>query len=589
MKSTYINKFLYILGDSSKKIYGLVALFLLSSILDLAGIGLIAPYIALIIDPQAFQQSEMHRVVVGFGLNTELDQLIIVFGEMLVAIFFLKFLSTIYINYKIMDFCYKEGRNVRSKLMMQYQDLPYESFIKRNSSEYIHTIQSKATLYSQSILQALLRLISDGMIAIIILLFLFWQNPYPLMLLVLLLGVSIFLYDLTFRKRITRYGSESNRYSAKMLQSAQEGFDGLKEARVLNIENYFYNSVVDNASKYANAAVNASVIQSIPKVLLELILVVFIVLLVYFSILAGNKADDLLPVLGMFGVAAIRLAPSASQIISSISNIRFGGHTVDTIYKDLIVKSDSQELFIDDGKTNEEFNSLQVKDVNFSYMSSDTPVLKNMSLEIKKGEAIGIIGASGSGKTTLIDLMLGLLELKKGCILYNGKDITKSPSSWRAKVAYIPQNIFLTDESMRKNIALGVSDNKIDNNKVTHSIYKSKLTDLLNTLPNGVDTVLGENGVKLSGGQRQRIALARAFYHEREVLIMDEATSALDNETEAEIINEIQRLKGKKTMIVIAHRLSTIQHCDRIYRLDKGRIVEVGILDGRLNFISTIE
>jgi ABC-type bacteriocin/lantibiotic exporter with double-glycine peptidase domain len=357
---------------------------------------------------------------------------------------------------------------------------------------------------------------------------------------------------------------------------------------VLNIENYFYNSVVNNASKYANAAVNSSVIQSIPKVLLELILVVFIVLLVYFSILSGNKTDDLLPILGMFGVAAIRLAPSASQIINSVSNIRFGGHTVDTIYKDLIVKSDSQELFIDNSNTNtnEEFNSLQVKDVEFAYMSSDTPVLKNMSLEIKKGEAIGIIGTSGSGKTTLIDLMLGLLELKKGCILYNGKDITKSPSSWRAKVAYIPQNIFLTDESMRKNIALGVSDSKIDNNKVIESIRKSMLTDLLNTLPNGVDTILGENGVRLSGGQRQRIALARAFYHEREILIMDEATSALDNETEAEIVNEIKRLKGKKTIIIVAHRLSTIQHCDRIYRLGKGKVIEVGVLDDSCNFIA---
>jgi ABC-type bacteriocin/lantibiotic exporter with double-glycine peptidase domain len=420
---------------------------------------------------------------------------------------------------------------------------------------------------------------------IVILLFLFWQNPYPLTLLVLLLVVSIFLYDLTFRKRITRYGGEANRYSAKMSQSAQEGFDGLKEARMLNIENYFYNSVVNNASKYADAAVNSSVIQSIPKVLLELILVVFIVLLVYFSILTGNKTEDLLPVLGMFGVAAIRLAPSVSQIINSVSHIRFGGDTVDTIYKDLIVENNSQELFIDNSSTNEEFSTLQVKDAEFSYMSSDTPILKNMSLEIKKGEAIGIIGASGSGKTTLIDLMLGLLELKKGCILFNGKDITKSPSSWRAKVAYIPQNIFLTDESMRKNIALGVSDNKIDNNKVIESIRKSMLTDLLNTLPNGVDTILGENGVRLSGGQRQRIALARAFYHEREVLIMDEATSALDNETEIEIVNEIKSLKGNKTMIVIAHRLSTIQYCDRIYFLDKGRVSKVGVLDDNLNFI----
>jgi ABC-type bacteriocin/lantibiotic exporter with double-glycine peptidase domain len=404
-----------------------------------------------------------------------------------------------------------------------------------------------------------------------------------------LLGISIFVYDFIFRKKITRYGAESNYYSSKMIQSVQEGLNGLKEITVLKIDKYFHNSVVKNAEKYANASVKSSVIQSIPRSLLELILVAFIVLLVYFSILTDNRTDELLPMLGMFGVAAIRLTPAASQIISSISNIRFGSHTVDTIYKDLFDKHNLEEAPIGNSNTSEKFNSLRLNNVNFSYLSSDTPVLTNISLEVKKGEAIGIIGTSGSGKTTLIDLMLGLLELRQGDILYNGETLTKVLNDWKSKVAYIPQTIFLTDESMKKNIALGVVDNKIDDNKLMEAVHKAKLMGLLNTLPNGIDTILGENGVRISGGQRQRIALARAFYHGREVLIMDEATSALDDATEKEIVNEIQRLKGKKTMIVVAHRLSTIQHCDRIYRLDKGKIVEIGVLDKNLNFITTMD
>ena len=585
MKVGYINKIFYILGDNSKKVYSLVVLFLLSSVLDLVGIGLIAPYIALIIDPSSFQGNELfYSMISTFGLDKEQDQLVAVFGKALIIVFFLKFLSAVYINYKIMDFCYQEGVNVRSKLMEKYQNLPYETFIKVNSSEYIYTIQTNALLFSQSILQAFMRLASDGAITIAIILFLFWQSPYPLTLLVLLLAVPIISYDLIFRKNIARYGKETNKNSARMLQSTQEGLSGLKEIRVLGKERYFYDSVVSSSRGYANAATKSSVIKNIPRVLLELVLVVFIVLLVYFSMFFSGESGDLLPILGTFGVAAVRLAPSASQIVSSVSNIRFGEHTVDTIYNHLRISSDIKKKSINNGVIDEEFKSLRISNASFFYETDNIPTLNNISFEITKGEAVGIIGPSGSGKTTLVDVILGLLELRKGDILYNGKDVAEILGDWSGKVAYIPQDIFLIDDSIRKNVALGVNDDNIDNDKVIESIQKSMLSDLLSTLPEGVDTILGENGVRLSGGQRQRIALARAFYHEREVLVMDEATSALDSGTETEIINEIQSLKGNMTMIIIAHRLSTVQHCDRVYFLDKGDIAKVGTLDDKLNF-----
>ena len=221
--------------------------------------------------------------------------------------------------------------------------------------------------------------------------------------------------------------------------------------------------------------------------------------------------------------------------------------------------------------------------MQFTYQKTKCPALKQVTLNIRAGESIGLIGPSGSGKTTMVDVLLGLLEPQKGEIYYNGKDLIESLDEWRAQVAYLPQQVFIIDNSLRNNIALGMEDEEIDDVQLHEAIRQARLTELVEQLPDGVETILGERGIRLSGGQRQRVALARAFYHGRSVLVMDEATSALDNETEQEIVEEIRHFKGKKTMIVIAHRLTTVQHCDRIYRLENGEITETGSPDQVLN------
>jgi ATP-binding cassette subfamily C protein len=313
---------------------------------------------------------------------------------------------------------------------------------------------------------------------------------------------------------------------------------------------------------------------------------VFVVTLVIGSIQLGHNLQALVPTLGLFGFAALRLMPSANSISTSLINIRFNRHAISLLYADLVAlketrqtKSSTDPVLKKDGY----FRDLTFRDVQFTYQKTKCPALKQVTFNIRAGESIGLIGPSGSGKTTMVDVVLGLVEPQKGEIYYNGKDLIESLDEWRAQVAYLPQQVFLIDNSLRNNIALGMEDEEIDDVQLHEAIRQARLTELAEQLPDGVETILGERGIRLSGGQRQRVALARAFYHGRSVLVMDEATSALDNETEQEIVEEIRHFKGKKTMIVIAHRLTTVQHCDRIYRLENGEITETGSPDQVLN------
>jgi ATP-binding cassette, subfamily B, bacterial PglK len=565
---------LYLLGKSKNKLPILILLFLFSSILDLAGIGLIAPYIGLIVNSKDFMQNDIIQFLIAIGLPSQSNDLILTLGVLLILVFFFKTVISIYVNRSILNFCFNIGVNVRSNLMNAYQNMQYSEYIQRNSSEYIYNIQQLSTQYSQLYLQSFLRLVSEGLVGFVILLLLAWTNIYALALLVTLLGGMVFFYDHIFRLKIQRYGEDSNLHSTKMLQAVNEGVEGLKELRILGKEGYFYNILVGEAKGYANVNIEAGMISAMPRYFLEFILISFVVLLVFSSILLEFDLELLLPVLSMFGVAAMRLAPSANQIINGMTKIRYSYHSVSTLYNDLKgVKLNNNGAI--NNKKIIAFKALSFENVVYSYPKTIKPAISNLSIDINSGESIGLIGVSGSGKTTMVDLLLGLLTPDSGEIKFNKDPLVKNLLNWRSQVAYIPQNIFLLDDTLQRNIAIE-SNKDIDGVKLKKAINQAQLAELVGQLPNGVDTILGERGIRLSGGQRQRIALARAFYHDRSILIMDEATSALDNETEKEIVKEIKSLKGKKTLIVIAHRLSTIEHCDCVYKLKDGRIIEKG-------------
>ena len=454
--------------------------------------------------------------------------------------------------------------------------MPYVEYTQRNSAEYIYNMNAVGT-FTQGVLVSGLRICTEIIVGLFIFIFLVFQDPFVLLILIILLGSFIFMYDLIFRKRIKRYGTFVNIHTTEMLKKINESVHGLKEVRILGNEKYFYDQVLSHSAGLSNTMKRKDFISSVPRYFLELIMILFIVSIVVLYSYQDKELELVVPILTMFSIAAIRLLPSVNQIVAGISHIRFGRPIVSLLYKDLVGAKDHHfDTNTNNFNKDSSFKSIELRNVSFSYPSRDYKVINNLTIKINKGDSVGIIGPSGSGKTTLLDILLGLIEVDKGSVLFNGADLNHHSYKWKSHVAYIPQNIFIIDDTITRNIALGVPDDLIDHAMLNNSINQSKLTELINQMPEGTSTLLGEFGIQLSGGQRQRIALARAFYHNREVLVMDEATSALDNETEAEIVDEIKHLKGDKTLIVIAHRLSTVKHCDYIYRIHKGKIAEEG-------------
>ena len=570
----YLHEILYLMGPNKKKIPYFAFLFSVASLLDLAGLGLIGPYTALAVDLPV-GSAGLERLEAWIGSGGDRKQIMIVLGMVLLCIFSIKAFAGVMISRANIRFSQQQGERLGQYLMGKYQGMTYVEFLNRSSNEYIQTISSLCTVYANMIMTSL-KTLGDLIVCSAILLLLAWQDIFALSLLAALLGLALFGYDWFFRRRLKRYGEEYNKSTLKIYQGVRESMEGFKEIRILGRESHFFELVKEGMQTGYKYAGKMQLISTAPRFLLELILIGFVVLLVIGTLASGKNLALVLPTLSMFGVASLRLLPSMNILSQSLVNIRYFRDSISRLYHDYRMaqafegSSGSQIEAVVPAR----FESLALEGVGFTYPSASVPSLNDIHLRIAKGESIGLMGHSGSGKTTLVDVLLGLLEPQEGRILFNGAPVKDSLASWRGLVAYLPQNIFLIDDTLANNIALG--ETRIDEDRLREALKQARLEELVNQLPQGKDTLLGEHGIRLSGGQRQRVALARAFYHGRSVLIMDEATSALDQETEREIVEEIQRLKGMKTMIVIAHRLTTLRHCHHIYELHNGCLVRSG-------------
>jgi ATP-binding cassette, subfamily B, bacterial PglK len=571
----YFRSILYLISKKDKKkIPGLIALFLILSFFEVVGIGLIAPYIALLTNTES---ETLYRFFIFLGLPTDNTLLIYYTSIGLLSVFLIKSIIVILINKIIIFFSVAQRVNLSAFLMKAYQSLPYEEFLIRNSSEYIHNIQALTSRLSV-VLILLLRAVSDLLIGLSIFVLLAWQNFKVLAILTSIIMIFLLTYDIWFKDKVKKYGENVNNSADLMIKDLNEGIKGLKEIRVLGRESYFYKRFVRSITSHAHNSGTFTFVTAAPRYLLEFILVFFIVSIVLSSILLGESLNDIVPTLALFGVASLRLLPLSNTLLQTLLQLRNNENSIDRLYKD-VYKFKQKNLKKNETRAAEDlvsFQSLELKNINFSYSESNYKSLNNISIKIEHGKSIGIIGKSGSGKTTLIDLLLGLLEPNTGEIYFNNINCTNDREGiFDTRVAYIPQQVFLLDDSLMNNISL---NNKNDTNHdlVMAAVKQARLMELVERLPNGLDTRIGESGVLVSGGERQRIALARALYYDRDVIIMDEATSALDNETEKEIISEIKSFKGSKTLIVIAHRLTTLQNCDIIYQLEKGKIVASG-------------
>lgn len=583
-------KFLYILSGSRTQLLLLLGMALFTSLLEVLGVGVIGPFIGVATNPAMINQTPVLQWVsnqINFSSHTHF---IAALGLFLIFIFCFKSLFYILTNFYIFKFCFDQRRALVKRLFSSYLKAPYTFFWTRNSSSAIQNITAETSLFAQEYLQSVLSGAVNLVIVIVLLVLLARTNLlFLVMVLGILLAVAFGVGRLS--RRLSDLGRIRSESEKGMVRAINHGLGGFKETRVVGCETYFEAELDHYSQQWSEAVTWGRSIRMIFPVLVQSGLIVVVVLFICISqFLPSSNPGALTTVMGVFAAASLRLIPSANGLINAFQSVRNNSYSVDVVYADLKaiehLERDQKRLNAAAMKAKAHsperlkplsfYRALELQDVSYRYPNASENSIQNVSLKIQRGESIGLIGKSGAGKTTLVDIILGLLEPQQGNILVDGESIYENLRGWQDLVGYIPQFIFLTDDTIARNVAYGVPDAAIDYDRLQTAIKAAQLEDLVNQLPQGLDTKVGERGVRLSGGQRQRVGIARALYHEREVLVLDEATAALDNETEHLVSEAIQALSGQKTLIIIAHRLSTIQGCDRIYQLERGRIVRSG-------------
>ncbi len=567
-------------------------MFCFLSLLDLLGIGLLGPYIALFTDPSKISEQEIFLLAYEF-IGTNLEPLTLM-GLFLITIFAFRTVSAIFVNRLILFYCRDIQISLRTSMMKSYQSMNYQKFISYDSSDAISNITILTMYFTNNVLYMTLKASAELLLAFFIISFLFFINPVLVLILIGGLFLLIVSYSSFFKDLMSSYGKKINLANASAIQAVKQALEGLKEIRVLGKENFFYNRLEDNSKQYANLHANSVLITTASKYFIEFsVMTFFIVIISASSFFISSETSNVLGVIGMFAFAAIRLLPGVTLVSSAILQLRAHKNTVDRLFdaiQDLNLEVEKEKLIkVQDyyePKKDSTFKSISLENITYSYPSSKREALMNISMKIEKGESIGIIGASGSGKTTLVDIFLGLLKPDAGTILLNDKPMEDNLDSWRKMTAYIPQETLMINESLKSNIKLSEKFFEDDEKKLSEIIAQAKLEDVVKNLSEGIESNLGEGGIKLSGGQRQRVSLARAIFHSRELLVFDEATSALDMETEDDVMQEIKKIKGSKTLILIAHRQDTLRFCDRIFELKDGKVINEGTPKEILNNIN---
>jgi ABC-type multidrug transport system fused ATPase/permease subunit len=555
--------------------------------LEVISIGVIGPFIALATNPKAIEQNVWLKTIYNQLHLTSEIQFLIVIGLVVVALFYVKAFVSFTAQKNVFEFGFSQQAELSARLMQAYLRAPYTFHLSRNSASLIQNINNETERFTNGLMMPLLTSISNSIIILALICLLLRTNVLAVVIIAIVLLLA-FMIVYSLKDRLKRWGKESSEARTEIIRTINHGLGGLKETKVIGCEPYFESQMQKYVNKFGVTSALAVGFTNLPRFMIEAFLITFLILFTIIFVVSNQQdSQNLSSVLGIFALASIRLLPAINNVVTSITGIRYASFSLDQIYFDLKEVENLQEEQIGLYQFKDNFSSgsngeilfsshVSLEEITYRYPNAARSSLESVSLTLKKGQSIGLIGQSGAGKTTLVDVILGLLMPQSGNIMIDGVSIYSNIRSWQNLIGYVPQSIFLIDDTLEKNIAFGVPEHLIDRQRLLKAVEAAQLLDLIGQLPHQLKTKVGERGVLLSGGQRQRVGIARALYHEREILVFDEATAALDNETEALVTESIRSLSGIKTMIIIAHRFSTIEHCDCIYRLERGRVIQSG-------------
>lgn len=550
-----------------RKLWFIWLLILVSMVLETFSLGMVLPIIAVLTDGS--YRNRFPGVYEFLG-EPSTERLLMIGVVFLFGLYVVKN-AFFYASSRVQRrFLNDTSARLSQRAFSRYLRQPYEFHLQHNSATLINNAEIAKSIISGG-LDPFLTLLTDGLVAIGLFVMLLVVEPIGTLSTILVFGVSAGIFQMTTRKKIAEWGRLRKKHLALVLQHLQQGLGGAKEVKLLGREQKFLDDHEEHLVASMEITRKFSLMQMLPRLWLEVIAIGSLAALVGVMTATSDDVTKILPVLGLFAATAFRVIPSIGRIIASIQAITFAAPQIRAVHKDL-------SLAIPDATDVDESlmfgQSIEFRNVSFAYESGTRRSLSEVSLRIECGESVGIVGPSGAGKSTLIDLLLGLLSPSSGEILIDGVPMSSNVRGWQRLIGYVPQSIYLTDDSLLKNVAFGLHPRDIDQVAVQRAIESAQLSDFVNSLPDGLNTVVGERGVRLSGGQRQRIGIARALYNDPKVLVLDEATSALDTETEGGVMESVRKLQGERTVIIVAHRMTTVAHCSRIFTIEDSRLVD---------------
>lgn len=569
-------------GRQKGAMVGLIFLMVIGALLQTAGVGMLVQAVNVIIDPRALENSEVVAALYVLLGSESYESFSIVVMALLIAVFVVKNLFLFFQQKLTFAFVYTNQFRTSERMMRNYLRRSYEFYLNADTAAVQRNITSDVNNMYAMIL-AMLQLLSDSVVSLFVVAYCLMTNGAMTVTLAAVMVLLMFVIKVVLKPVMHRAGEENREYYSGLFKWISQTVQGIKEVKVNGKEQFFVEEYKKCGRGYVNAVQRYSLFNNIPKLLMETVCVAAMMGYMIVQVASGESTENMLDAIATLAAAAFVLLPAVNRINQQLNQIAY----CEPCFMGV---SDNLQDEIGDAKVDMAFAAegveklpvtrcIELKDITYAYPNTEKLIFDHADMTVPVGAAVGIVGTSGAGKSTVVDILLGLLKPRTGTICADGVDVRENYRGWLRNVGYIPQMIFMLDDTIRSNVAFGVPKDKIDEERLWEALREAQLNEFVKTLPEGLDTGIGERGIRLSGGQRQRIGIARALYHDPEVLVLDEATSALDNDTEAAIMESINRLHGKKTLIIIAHRLQTIEKCDLVYRVENGKVsVERGSL-----------